>query len=105
LFRISKAPLSEDPNAWGSDTIKCSICSYQFNVVFLIKKALASLTDLSVMQADKKIWLEMVTYLSMICSKDRESLDQEEPINEEGHLVQEHTLAEVETEPVDAARG
>jgi len=47
----------------------------------------------------------MVTYLSMICSKDRESLDQEEPINEEGHLVQEHTLAEVETEPVDAARG
>lgn len=47
----------------------------------------------------------MVTYLSVICSEDRESLDQEEPIDEEEHLVQEHSLAEVRPEAVDAARG
>ncbi|KAG8510685.1 Tigger transposable element-derived protein 1 [Galemys pyrenaicus] len=88
---------AEDPSAWDSYTIT--------DAVFLIKEALNSLTEPIINVTWEKIWLEMVKYLSAIPSEDKESLDQEEPMDEEEHLLQDQSLAEFGSEPVDTHSG
>lgn len=94
---LAKVPLSEDPSAWDSYTIT--------NAVFLIKEALNSLTEPIINVTWEKIWLEMVKYLSAIPSEDKDCLDQEEPMDEDEHLLLEQSLAEAESESVDTHSG
>lgn len=84
---LAKVPLSEDPSAWDSYTIT--------NAVFLIKEALNSLTEPVINVTWEKIWLEMVKYLSAIPPEDRDSLDLEEPMDEDEHLMQMQSSTEV----------
>ena len=41
-----------------------------------------------------KIWLEMVQYLSVISSEDKDTLDQEKLVGEDEHSTQEWSLIE-----------
>lgn len=85
---LAKVPLSEDPSAWDSYTIT--------NAVFLIKEALNSLTEPVINVTWEKIWLEMVKYLSAILPEDKDSLDSEEPMDEDEHLMQAQSSNEIE---------